>query len=219
MFFSLTYINNMKIRYLFILLVCVFIFAISINADSKKTIIIDPGHGGIDPGTIYGDIYEKDLNLAISLKLANKLKKDYNVLLIRDGDYDLSKPNAVYRKKSDFDNRINLINNSHANLYISIHMNYLVDTAYSGPQVFYDQNNKDIAMVMQDILNDELNGSRQIKKIPSSTYMYKHIEVPGILIECGFLSNEKERNLLVNADYQDKISNAIKKGITKIQSI
>ena len=107
-----------------------------------RIIVIDPGHGFLDPGTSYENIYEKDINLNISLYLKEKLESNgATVYMTRDGDYDLSTPNAIYRKKSDFDNRINLINNSKADIYLSIHLNYLSDFKYYGPQVFYNGKN------------------------------------------------------------------------------
>ncbi len=179
-----------------------------------KTIVIDAGHGAKDPGTSYGKIYEKDINLSISLYLEKELGAlGAQVIMTRDGDYDLSTPKADYRKKSDFDNRIKLINESEADMYISIHLNYLSNSNYYGPQVFYNDENKDLAETMQMVMNQELKGDRKAKKIPSDTYMYNKLEVPGILIECGFLSNGKERNLLVTEDYQKKVSKTIAKGV------
>lgn len=181
-----------------------------------KYIVIDPGHGYLDPGTIYEDIYEKDINLKISLYL-KKILENYGAitLMTRDGDYDLSTPNALYRKKSDFDNRIDLINNSEADLYISIHLNYLNDTKYYGPQVFYLNKNIYLANIMQNTLNKSLNGTRKIKKIPSDTYMYSKLKISGILIECGFLSNANERNKLITDKYQQKVAFEIANGIVK----
>ena len=179
-----------------------------------RTIVIDAGHGFKDPGTSYGKIYEKDINLAISLYLEEKLGSlGANVIMTRDGDYDLSIPGHNFRKKSDFDNRIKLINESNANLYLSIHLNYLSDASYYGPQVFYLKENKDIAQVIQKNMNKELNGDREIKLIPSDTYMYNKLKIPGVLIECGFLSNAKERGLLKTSDYQKKVANAIALGV------
>lgn len=179
-----------------------------------KIIVIDAGHGGVDPGTSYGKIYEKDINLSISLKLEKELSSmGAEVILTRDGDYDLSSPNVTFRKKSDFDNRIKLINNSNTSLYISIHLNYLSDTRYSGPQVFYNNDNKLLAETIQNNMNNDLNGDREVKKIPADTYMYNKLKVSGVLIECGFLSNTKERNLLMTETYQKKIAKSIGKGI------
>lgn len=178
-----------------------------------KIIFIDAGHGGIDPGTIHNDIYEKNINLAIASKLKVALeKKGATVLMTRDGDYDLASPNATFRKKSDFDNRILLINNSHADLYLSIHQNYLSNSSYFGPQVFYTPSNIKLASTMQTVLNDELNDSRKIKNMPD-IYMYKKLNVPGILIECGFLSNASDRQKLNSNDYQQKLAEVITNGV------
>lgn len=206
----------------FFILVLLLISAIFINNGVKamlplsgKIIVIDPGHGGADPGTMSGDIYEKDINLSISKYLELELTKvGASIILTREGDYDLSYPNAKWRKKSDFDNRIQMINNSDANMYLSIHLNYLSNTKYSGAQVFYNnEENKEIAIVLQDVLNKELNADREIKKIPTKTYMYSKLKVPGVLIECGFLSNENEKNKLKNSLYQQKIATIITKGL------
>ncbi len=179
-----------------------------------KTIVIDPGHGFKDPGTSYGKIYEKDINLNIALFLEKELGAlGADVILTRDGDYDLSIPNASGRKRSDFNNRIKLINESNADMYLSIHLNYLSDASYYGPQVFYNKDNKELAKIMQKVMNEELKGKREIKKIPSDTYMYSKLNVPGILIECGFLSNGIERNKLIKEEYQKKIAETIAKGV------
>lgn len=182
---------------------------------SGKTIIIDPGHGGKDPGTTFNTVYEKDINLAISKYLEIELTKlGATVKLTRDGDYDLSSPKAYWRKKSDFDNRIKLINESKGNLYLSIHLNYLSNTTYSGPQVFYDSDKeKTIANIIQEKLNEATKQKRHTKIIPQKTYMYSKLNVPGVLIECGFLSNSNERNSLKTSEYQQFIAKTIAEAI------
>lgn len=185
-----------------------------------KTIVIDVGHGGKDPGTLTGDILEKDINLKISKYLEKELiKKGANVILTRNGDYDLSSPNASRRKKSDFDNRIKIINNAHAFMYISIHLNYLEQKEYYGPQVFYNKqnnNNKNIANIIQKELNSKLKTKRTIKKIPSTTYMYSRLNVQGVLVECGFLSNYSDKQKLKNSDYQQKFAQYLANAIVKV---
>ncbi len=182
---------------------------------SGKVIIVDSGHGGIDPGTLHDNIYEKDINLAVSLYLEKELSiLGASVILTRSGDYDLSSPNTTWRKRSDFDNRINLINNSNADLYLSIHMNYLNDSSYSGAQVFYTSENENLANIVQSYMNKKLDSDR-ITKIMPNTYMYEKINIPGILIECGFLSNEKERELLITKEYQKKLANIIANSLIK----
>lgn len=186
-----------------------------------KKIIIDIGHGGLDPGSTYQGIYEKDINLAISLELEKELSKlGASVELIRRGDYDLSKPNAYMRKKSDFDNRIKIINESKADYYFSIHLNYLEDTRYYGPQVFYNDkkdNNKIIAEQLQNDLNSALKTKREVKRIPTKTYMYDKLNVDGVLIECGFLSNSYERKLLVSEEYQKKFAKILANSIGSLK--
>ena len=212
----------MKTKFKILILIILLLSALFINTKvnalmplSGKIIVIDPGHGGKDPGTISDSTYESNINLAISKALEIELAKaGATVILTRDGDYDLSIPNARWRKKSDFDNRINLINNSKANLYLSIHLNYLSNTYYYGPQVFYENDNeKSLAMIIQETLNNNLNTNREIKEIPKETYMYDKITIPGVLIECGFLSNIEEKNKLITEEYQQKLASLIKDAI------
>ncbi len=203
---------------LFIIMVCLLIkICYSIELETKllnKTIVIDSGHGGKDGGSVVDDVLEKNINLQIALKLKEKLiKSGANVIMTRDGDFDLSSPNANRRKKSDFDNRVSLINNAGADLYISIHLNYLSDSRYSGAQVFYTKGNEYLAEIMQESLASYLKTKMPAKKLSDTIYMYKKLKVPGILIECGFLSNENERNLLISEKYQEQIALAIIKGI------
>lgn len=187
---------------------------------SGKTIVIDAGHGGVDPGTVVGDVREKDINLRVSLKLKEKIEKyGGKVIMTREGDYDLGTPKATFRKKSDFDHRITLINNSKASYYLSIHMNYLTSSNYYGPQVFYygkDEFNEKMANVIQNSLNEKLGTERKIKKIPNSIYMYNKLDIKGVLIECGFLSNKKERNLFLDENYIDQFTTYVVEGLLKI---
>lgn len=203
---------------LFTFFICTLIFySLKVEAImplTSRTIVIDAGHGFKDPGTSYGNIYEKDINLAISSYLEELLGSlGANVIMTRDGDYDLSIPDYNFRKKSDFDNRIKLINESNADLYLSIHLNYLSDSSYSGPQVFYTKDNKLLAEVIQKNMNNYLKGNREVKTMPKDTYMYNKLKVPGVLIECGFLSNGIERNKLITKDYQREVAKAITQGI------
>ena len=149
-------------------------------------------------GTSFNNIYEKDINLSISLKLKEELERyGANILLTRDDDYDLSTPNTNRRKKSDFDNRIKLINESNPDLVISIHQNYYKDSKYSGTQIFY-KGSKYLAEFLQKNINDK----RLTKPISNTLYMYNKIKSNVLLIECGFISNSKDRNNLTNETYQ-----------------
>lgn len=210
----------MKKKY-FILLIIVVLLTSSIcysrEINTKlmgKVIVLDVGHGGKDGGTNYGKIFEKDINLSIALKLRDELVKlGADVLMIRDGDYDLSSPNVNRRKKSDFDNRIKYINNSGAELYLSIHVNFLTDKSVYGAQVFYTKSNKVLANVIQSSFNSYLKSPLDEKEMADDVYMYDKLRVPGVLIETGFLSNDKERALLISDDYQEKLVMATVKAL------
>lgn len=215
------YMFRQKIISLLLLIIFTIIFNVNyIKANELpllgKIIYLDPGHGGIDPGSIYKDIYEKDINLEICLKLQKNLEKlGAIVYMTRYDDYDLSDSNALYRKKSDLNNRVRLINDSGADLYVSIHLNSINSSTWYGAQVFYDDvndQNKYIATIMQEQLRKDFNTDRNIDEI-STMLLNRKVNVPGVLIEAGFLSNANERYLLQQDDYQTKISNSIINGI------
>ena len=193
------------------------LFNLPVKADlplQGKVIVVDAGHGGKDPGTVYKDIYEKDINLSISLYLEEYLSEyGATVVLTRDSDNDLSYGETNHRKKTDFDNRIKIINNEYTDMYLSIHLNYLSNKKYYGAQVFYNKDNENLAKSIQEYLNNNLETDREIKEIPSSTYMYKKLEKRGVLIECGFLSNASERSKLITEEYQRKVAKVIAEAV------
>ena len=208
-----------KLTLLLLLFLIIIISIFNVNASNLtfpllgKIIYLDAGHGGFDNGATVNNVHEKDLNLQIVYKLKETLTSaGATVLLTRKDDNDISNPNALYRKKSDFDNRIKLINNSNADLYISIHQNIYQNKKYSGPQVFYVKDNQKLAEIIQNTLNKYLNTKRKVKTI-NNTYMYKLLKKKGILIECGFISNDNERYKLKTEEYQLKLSKIITEGI------
>ena len=194
-----------KIISLFLILF-VFMYGYPVRADlplQGKVIVVDSGHGGLDPGALYKDIYEKDITLAIGKYLEKSLNEmGATVIMTRDDDNDLSRGVKNHRKKADFDERIKIINQKFVDMYVSVHLNYLTDSKYYGAQVFYNKNNKELASSVQLYLNKNTNSDREIKKIPTSTYMYDKLKTKGILVECGFLSNSMERSKLVTKEYQ-----------------
>lgn len=211
------------VLFLFIVFVCTYNF-IKVDATKQdlylpllgRVIYIDPGHGGKDPGTIYKNLYEKDINLEICLKLEKVLEKSGAIVyLTRYGDYDLANPKIRKRKKSDLNNRSKIINNSDADLYISIHLNSIASSTWSGAQVFYDDvnsKNYDLAKLMQEQLSTDLKTKREVKEI-KTMLMNRKIKIPGILIEAGFLSNPSDRYLLQQDEYQYKLVNSISKAV------
>jgi len=210
-----------KIYCLLLFLICSFSIGIVRANDFPllgKVIYLDPGHGGKDPGAVYKNIRESDINLSISLKLQEELeKKGAIVHLTRYGDYDLAANNAFLRKRSDLSRRANIINNSMADLYLSIHLNADTSSIWKGAQVFYDgvnEENEKIAEIFEQEFISNLNTNRKSKKL-TNQYMYRRIKIPGVLIEAGFLSNHNERYLLQQEDYQRKLAEIITRGIIK----
>ena len=205
--------KNKYFLFSLIIIICFFSF-VKVNGQEKllanKIIYLDPGHGGLDPGATYKDIKESDINLSICLKIKDKLEENGAIVyLTRIGDYDLSSIGTKRRKKSDFDNRIKLINESNADMYISIHLNSTNSSRWSGMQIFYDDVNEDNEKIAKSFTN-YLKIDRDYKQI-NDMYLNKNIKIPGILIEVGFLSNYYDRCNLISEEYQDKIANQIVK--------
>lgn len=210
-----------------ILLILIFLLSINIIKTEAtmlempligKIIYLDAGHGGIDPGATYKDINEKDIALAITLKLEKALsKKGAIVYLTRRTDTDLADVNATYRKRSDLGKRAKLINESDCELYLSLHLNSYPSTKWAGAQVFFttkNDSNKTVAEFIQNELKEKMNTNREFKEI-KNMYMYDRISKPGVLIEVGFLSNTNDRNNLLNEKYQEKLVMAITDGVIK----
>lgn len=178
-------------------------------------VAIDCGHGGMDPGSLYNDIYEKDITLSIGKYLEKYLSEmGATVIMTRTSDSDLSNGVKNHRKKADFDERIKIINQKIVDMYLSIHLNYLTDTRYYGAQVFYNKDNEELAKSIQEYLNNNTNTNREVKKIPTSTYMYDKLNTNGVLVECGFLSNATERSKLVTKEYQSKFAKILAQAIS-----
>lgn len=206
---------KMHILFLFIVTLCTFTF---VNAEEpilkNKTIYIDPGHGGRDPGAIYKDIKESDINLQISKYLKEELEKNgAQVYLTRIGDYDLSENNARNHKKNDLTARARLINESNCDMYISIHLNSDPSPTWNGIQIFYTDNNENNKRIAETI-KKQLKLKRKTKEL-KNMYLFEKINQPGILIEAGFISNPNDRYKLKQTDYQKELSKNITNGIIK----
>lgn len=164
---------------------------------------------------------EANINLNIVLKLQNLLESsNCNVILTRsdeNGIYESSADTIREKKVSDMKKRVDIANNSNAELFLSIHMNKLEQSQYSGWQTFFknkDDTSKEIAENIQTSLNYFLKkeNSRTIKSI-SGIYLTKNVEIPLVIVECGFLSNSEENELLQTDKYQDELAWSIYIGI------
>ena len=180
-------------------------------------IVIDIGHGGIDPGKVgINNALEKDINLAIGLYLQEYMQASgYKVSLTRDTDISLADSNASNQKLSDLKNRTNKINQMAPIALISIHQNSYPEEKVSGTQVFHSasEESKLLASFIQDQCRRILNpdNRRQIKQ-NTDYYLFRNVTCPAVIVECGFLSNYQEANLLITEEYQKKTAWAIHMG-------
>ncbi|WP_371069851.1 N-acetylmuramoyl-L-alanine amidase CwlD [Sediminibacillus sp. JSM 1682029] len=190
---------------------------------SGKVIVLDPGHGGPDGGAEGSDdTQEKDIALRVAKKLQNYLQQaGALVFLTREKDEDLAakETRGLSRRKSeDIRNRVEFIKDKEADFFVSIHLNALPATQWSGAQTFYypsDGANERLATLIQDEIKRNLENTTREALGLKSMYLLKHAEAPGALVEIGFLSNVHERELLKTDDYQGKMAASIYEGILR----
>lgn len=188
---------------------------------SGKVIVLDPGHGGPDGGAAIGGVLEKDISLSVSNMVRDYLQEQGAlVLMTREKDSDLAGDVQGYRarKREDLMQRVKLINDSQADMYLSIHLNAFPSADSRGAQTFYTlryKENKELAQFIQAELRDNLENTRREAKAIDHVYVMKYAEKPGALVEIGFLSNTQERELLVDTTYQNKIAVSMYEGIMR----
>lgn len=190
--------------------------------DHPVTIVVDAGHGGIDPGKVgINNALEKDVNLAIALKLERNLKENgVHVIMTRTDDNGLYNANDNNKKVCDMKKRLSIIEEANPTLAVSIHQNSYPDPSVSGVQVFYYKDSvkgKAAAEIMQTQLIKSLKPSKErVAKDNNSYYLLKKTSVPIMIVECAFMSNPVEAELLVNEDYQERVAWAIYMGIMQV---
>ena len=184
--------------------------------NNRKTIVIDAGHGGVDGGaTSCTGVLESQFDLEIALKLNDLMHLlGMDTVMVRNTDCSVyTQGNSIAQKKvSDLKERVRIVNSTDDAILVSIHQNLFTDGRYSGAQVFYapTEGSKTLAQLVQSAFVKTINpgSNRQIKEA-DGIYLMQHIDCPGILIECGFLSNPKEEYLLRTPEYQQKICSVI----------
>jgi N-acetylmuramoyl-L-alanine amidase len=187
-----------------------------------KIIVLDAGHGGIDGGANVGGVMEKDIALNVTLKLRDYLQEQGAlVILTREDDSDVANEDTKgvrNRKQEDLRNRVELINTSEADLFLSIHLNAFPSSSSKGAQTFYTtryEENEQVAKFIQaEIIRNLENTSREPRVI-RRVYLMEQAKKPGALVEIGFLSNPEERGRLVKDSYQEKIAAAVYKGVLR----
>ena len=189
-----------------------------VNKDKRnRTIIIDPGHGGEDPGAIgINGAEEKTINLSLSTKIKKLLEFDgYSVIMTRESDEMLLEGDISTGKKArDLRNRLNFGSRYPDAVFVSIHMNKFPAESCRGLQVYYSGNDdasREIAASIRDAVRTTLqpDNHREIKKADSSIFILDNIRIPAVLIECGFISNNDEAALLTDQTYQCELAAVI----------
>jgi len=191
---------------------------------APKTVILDAGHGGIDPGAVsdYSGLKEKDVNLNIVMFVKNLLEKDnYKVILTRDADQLVHSDDAktiLQKRREDLTRRKKIMDESGADIVVSIHLNKFVQTQYHGAQAFLPPNSPNSQKLANEIqksirLNVDNANDRValLKKDP--IMILKNLKTTTVVVECGFLSNSDEEKKLATEDYQSKLAAAIKGGV------
>lgn len=191
----------------------------SVSKDKQLTIVIDAGHGGVDPGKVgINGAYEKDVNLSIALKLKDILKKKKcNVIMTRESDEGLYCEGDTNRKSADLKMRAEIMNQDEVDYIISIHQNSFAGESSHGAQVFY-QSSSEVGKALAEELQKELVASLDTEnhrqaKANDSYYLLKKTVKPIVIIECGFLSNREEADKLIQDEYQKQAAEAIAKGL------
>lgn len=193
-----------------------------VNSDKveKKeyTVVLDAGHGSSDSGKVgINGVLEKDINLSISKKTKKYLeKKGVRVIMTRDKDESLAEGENGNRKVQDMKARVKRINDTKPDLAVSIHQNSYHEESIHGAQVFYyehsESGEKDARILQEALLAVDPDNTRQVKA-NTTYYLLKRTEVPILIVECGFLSNQGEAEKLASEDYQKEIAKAIANGI------
>lgn len=216
---------------LIFLFACIFIFFKEYHRAQEiflpitnRIIGIDPGHGGVDPGALSKDgLQEDEINLQIALKLKRYIEQSGGIVVLTryedKGLYTDKSTTNRERKTEDLMNRKDLIQGSDCEIFISIHLNSFTESKYSGAQTFYSKKVPDsqkLAYILQDELKNVLNKeNNRLPEITEEIFILSEMDIPSVLVEAGFLSNEKEAKLLNTSEYQEKIAWSTYVGIMK----
>ena len=189
---------------------------------TDRVVIVDAGHGTPDEGAESSNgITEAQINLKIALKLQKLLEQNgCTVILTRHDEnsiYDEGSDTIREKKVSDLKNRVKIGNESGADIFVSIHLNKIEQTQYSGWQTFYKkgcEDSKNLATIIQKNLNASIETKNErTPAMLNTVYIMKNIQIPITIVECGFLSNPEEEKLLQTEEYQEKLAWGIYNGI------
>ncbi len=182
-------------------------------------VVIDAGHGGVDPGKVgVSGVLEKDINLAIAMKLRNRLEQDgVRAVMTREEDTGLYREGATNKKREDMEARVRLISEAKPELVVSIHQNSFPDVSCKGAQMFYykdSEESKKLAELLQKKFPELLgDGNTRQAKANGDYYLLRKTACPIVIAECGFLSSPEEEALLSAPEYQEKVADVLYQGI------
>lgn len=185
----------------------------------NRVVVIDAGHGGVDPGAVgISKVLEKDITLGVSKRLQVLVQQSgAKAIMVRDDDRDLGTSQGLLkRKREDLAQRIQLAMDSQAEVYLSIHANSFPDAKLTGAQTFYHSDSPEGKLLAQSI-QQELNSmtsSKRVAKGNQDIYVLKKANQAAVTVELGFLSNPQEEQLLTSAEYQQKLAIAIFQGLS-----
>ena len=183
-----------------------------------KIIVIDPGHGGYDPGAVHGSILEKDINLAISEKLKKCLEDaGIKVVLTRSGDYNyaIKGLHGLEAKRYDLHKRVEMAQEEKADILLTLHVNSVRKSTYRGAETFYhptSQEGKRLALAIKEEFSSIPDMKKRDTKM-SLCYMLRCSKMPAVLVEVGYLSNPVERKLLLDDSYRNLLAEKITAGV------
>lgn len=193
----------------------------------REIIVVDPGHGGIDGGTNIGDLLEKNINLDIALKLKKELRKQsYKVIMTREVDESLEKYSDINssRYRKDLNARKTIIDKNDPTVFVSIHVNSSKKSSSRGVKVYHYPTSiegkklaESICFSVDEIVYDSFlkESSIRTEVIGENYYVLRETQNTGVLVEVGFITNEEDRKLITDDNYQNKIAQAISEGVKK----
>jgi N-acetylmuramoyl-L-alanine amidase len=191
---------------------------ITVPSKNPALVMIDPGHGGYDPGFMDGDLKEANLALAIGKELKAALaEKGIAALMTRESDTDFAERGMRGRtaKRTDLDRRINLAFEQGATMFVSLHANVSALATRGGAEVFYSEDlpeAKKLAETVQNKLHALPEMSKRDAK-PAKYYILRNQHIPALIVECGYLNLSGDRARLTDPAYQKKLAQAIAEGI------
>ncbi len=229
--------RNNILLVLLIFLLAIAIYSLKLGADNsspvtgnvgQKIVLLDPGHGGEDPGAVsdYSGIKEKDINLSIANKVKELLEKEnYKVLMTRTEDkleYLPETTSVTEKRKQDLQRRKKMMDESGADIVVSIHQNKIKQTQYYGAQTFYPHNSPEstkLAVSIQKYIKEIVDPTNKrealVRGKPNELpiIILKDLKTTTAIVECGFLSNTNDEKQIGTKEYQDKIALAVKQGV------